>query len=281
MAALDTVTGTTTAPGAVITAVTVASGDTLAVRNTNPGVGIWLLSIISHKNAAGITRLRSPRLHDNVQGIRAQVQALTPLPLIAHWPLQRLFPQDALILEATGSAVAGQIESEILVIYYEDVPGSMARFIAPDDLQRRGVNVLTQQVNLVPGAGGGYTGSRALNADFDFMVANTDYALLGATYSATSGVVTMKGIDTGNLRVAIPALASMPQLTKDWFWRLSTWSRLPLIPIFNSANKGGITVETVQTQAATALNVSFNFVQLAPPTGPQPQQPAGAAPARQ
>ncbi len=276
--AIDTVVGTTTGPGAVVTAVTVAAGDTLQVRNTNPGVGIWLLGIVGYHNAAGIVRLRSPRMHDNVQGIRAQVQATTPVSLLSHWPLQRLFPQDTLILENTGSAVAGQIESEILIIYYEDVPGLGGRFLSPDDLQRRGVNVLTNQVNLAPGVGGGYTGSRALNADFDLLKANTDYAVLGATVSATVGVVTLKGIDTGNLRVAIPGPATLPHLSAQWFWRLSTWSRMPLIPVINSANKGGITLEAVQTQAGTATNVSLNLVELAAPSAPQPQLPAAVAP---
>lgn len=273
MAAIDTITGTATAPGATVTAVTLASGDSLAVRNANPGVGIWLVTLIGHFNAAGIVRLRSPRLHDNVQGIRAQVQATTPLPLIPHYPMQRLYAQDTLIMELTGSAVGGQIESAILMLYYEDVPGAMARFMSPDDLQRRGVNLVTNQVNITPGVGGGYTGSRALNADFDLLKANTDYALLGATFSATAGVVTIKGIDSGNLRLPIPGLASMPQLTKDWFHRLSFWHRMPMIPIFNSANKAGITLETVQTQAGTAFNVSLNFVELAPTAGPAPLQP--------
>ena len=273
-AAIDTVVGTATAPGAVFTAVTVAAGDSLAVRNTNPGVGIWLLNMWGFNNVSGVLRLHSPRMHDNVQGIRTQVIAATPLPLIGHYPLQRLFPQDTLIEELTGSGVAGNIETGILSIYYEDLPGISGRFMSPDDLQRRGVNVLTVEVDVAPGVAGGYSGASALNKNFDLLKANTDYALLGATFSANVGAVTIKGADSGNLRQAIPGLSTMPQLTKDWFTRLSRGSNLPLIPVYNSANKAGITIEGVASQAGTAFNTSLNLVELAPPSGPAPLLPA-------
>jgi len=270
--AIDTIVGTATAPGAVVTALAAATGDSFTIRNTAIGVDIRILEMWGFFNAAGIFRVHSPRMHDNVQGIRSQVQATTPLPLLSHWPLQRLFPQDALILEVTGSAVAGQIESGILMVYYADLPGVAGRFMSPDDLGPRGVNVLTVEVDVTPGVGGGYTGASALNKNFDLLIANTDYALLGATFSATVGAATIKGADSGNLRIPIPGLASAPQVTKDWFWRVAMWSRMPLIPIFNSANKAGITIEGVASQAGTAFNVSLNFVQLAPvgapPVGP-------------
>ncbi len=271
--AIDTITGTVTAPGATITALVAAAGDSYAVRNTNPGVGIWLLSMWANNNVAGVFRLRSPRLHDNVQGIRTQVFALTPLPLIAHSPVQRLYPQDTLIAELSGSGVAGQIESGILMLYYEDLPGVQARMMSPDQLQARGVNVLTVEVDVAPGAGGGYTGSSALNKTTDVLIANMDYALLGATFSAAVGAATIKGADSGNLRQPIPGIATMPQFTRDWFWRVSRFTGLPLIPIYNSANKAGITIEGVQTQAAGAFNVSLNFVQLAPGGATVPQIP--------
>jgi hypothetical protein len=279
-AAIDTVVGTVTAPGAAITATAAATGDSFAVRNTNPGVGIWLLNMWALNNVAGVMRVRSPRLHDNVQGIRSQVIASVPLPLLAHYPVQRLYPQDVLTVELSGSGVGGNIESAILAIYYEDVPGLAGTFISPDALQQRGVNVVTVEVDVAPGVGGGYTGASALNKTVDVLKANTSYALLGGTLSATTGAVTIKGVDSGNLRQAIPGLSTMPQLTKDWFWRLSEWSRLPLIPVYNSANKAGITIEGVASQAGTAFNVSLNFVELAGPGAPAPVVPAGALSAR-
>ncbi len=265
--AMDTVVGTVTAPGATITATVAATGDSFAIRNADFTKMIWLLTFWAHNNAAGVMRVRSPRLHDNVQGIRSQVLATTPLPLIPVWPQQRLYPQDVLTVELSGSAVAGQIESAILMVYYEDLPGIAGRFMSNDDLKRRGANVVTVEVDLTPGAGGGYTGASALNKNFDVLKANIDYALTGAVFSATVGAATIKGADSGNLRIPIPGLSTMPQLTRDWFVRLSDsfpGTGIPLIPIFSSANKAGITIEGVQTQAAGAFNVSLNFVELAP-----------------
>ncbi len=271
--AIDTVTATVTAPGAVLTAAVATTGDSFAVRNAPLNVGVWLISMWAFNNAAGVMRVRSPRLHDNVQGLRSQVLAATPLPLIEAWPVQRLIPQDTLIVELSGSAVAGQIESAVLMLYYEDLPGIQGRFLGRDDLRTRGLNVLTVEVDLTPGVGGGYTGASALNKNFDVLKANVDYALVGATFSATVGAVTIRGADSGNLRIPIPGLASMPQFSRDWFVRLSdqyVGAGMALIPIFNSANKAGITIEGVASQAGTAFNVSLNFVELAP---------AGAAPA--
>lgn len=278
--AIDTVVGTVTAPGAAITATVAATGDSFAVRNTDPGKGIWLLSAWASNNVAGVLRIRSPRLHDNVQGIRTQVLAATPLPAISHFPVQRLYPQDVLTVELSGSAVGGQIESAILSLYYEDLPGVAARLMSVDDLQRRGVNVLTVEVDITPGVGGGYTGAGALNKTVDVLKANTDYALLGGTLSGTVGAVTIKGADSGNLRQAIPGLATHPQLTRDWFFRLATFSRLPLIPIYNSANKAGTTIEGVQTQAGTAFNVSLNLVELAPAGAGATLMPGSTTPGR-
>src|SRR5947209_14330205 len=161
--AIDTVVGTVTAPGAAITATVAATGDSFAVRNTDPGKGIWLLSAWASNNVSGVLRIRSPRLHDNVQGIRTQVLAATPLPEISHYPLQRLYPQDVLTVELSGSAVGGQIESAILSLYYEDLPGVAARLISVDDLQRGGVKVLTVQPYIAYGGGVGYTGACGRN----------------------------------------------------------------------------------------------------------------------
>ncbi len=266
--AIDTVVATATAPGATITSLTAASGDSLAVRNADLTKPIWLLSVWAFNNAAGVARVRSPRLHDNVQGIRSQVLAATPLPLIPFFPQQRLIPQDTLILELSGSAVAGQIESLILMLYYSDLPGIAGLFISNDDLKARGVNVVTVEVDLTPGVGGGYTGASALNKNFDVLKANTFYALTGAVFSATVGAVTIKGADTGNLRIPIPGLSTMPQLTREWFVRLADaapGAGMPLIPVINSANKAGITLEGVASQAGTAFNVSLNLVELTAP----------------
>src|SRR5947207_1548541 len=99
---LDTVTGFVTAPGAVFTAWTMATGDSLAVRAATQGSNIWLVGAWAWNQVAGVMRVRSPRLHDNVQGIRMRtpvnlVQNKIPTRVIPG-AAQKLFTQDALIV---------------------------------------------------------------------------------------------------------------------------------------------------------------------------------------
>ncbi len=269
---LEVIEGFATAPGATFTALTMSAGNSLQVRNGPLGKKIYLLTMWAANQVTGVFRIRSPRLHDNVQGIRgtvvgvnttAHAQTLTPDDL-----MQPLISQDVLIAELTGSAVAGDIESGAALLWYEDLPGINARLITDPQLATRGVNIFTVEVALTPGAGGGFTGARSINATFDLFKANTDYALVGYLVNAEAAAVRFTGIDTGNLGVGGPGstAATVPErrLTEEWFQRISRLTALPTIPVFNSANKFGITVDAATNENATAVTVTAVMVELAP-----------------
>ncbi len=268
--ALETVAGIATAPGATLTGLTVAAGQSLTVRNTNPNVDIRLMALWANNNVAGVFRVRSPRLHDAVQGIRTQVQPAFPLPALPMKALQKLYPQDNLTVEISGSAVAGAIETGFVTIYYQDLPGVASRLITPQELDARAVNVLGVEVDITPGVGGNWTGASALNKTFDNLKANVDYAILGATFSAATGAVGITGPDTGNLIIGIPGLYQDPIAAMEWFHRLSRISGVPVIPVVNAANKAGTTIYAAATQAGTAVNVSLTLAELVPPGAPNP-----------
>src|SRR5258708_3331810 len=164
---LDTISGFVTAPGAVFTAWTLATGDSLAVRAAVPNSNIWLVGAWFWNQVVGVARVRSPRLHDNVQGIRMRVPVNIvnqKLPNLRNGnAAQKLFTQDTLIVEQTGSAVAGQIETGSLLIWYDDVPGIAGRFITSAQLQKFGVNIMGQEVTVTTGVAGGYSGSVTIN----------------------------------------------------------------------------------------------------------------------
>lgn len=263
---LDTISGFVTAPGATLTPWTLAAGDSLQIRNSNPAKKTQLVNLWGFNQAAGTLRTRSPKLHDNVQGIRVGLTAAQTDYFLGYPILQTLFPQDILICEQTGSATAGQIESGTLLVYYEDLPGVSGRFIDPPGLLKRGVNIVTNELAITPGAAGGYSGQLAINAQFDLLQANTDYAVVGYVVSARGCTVTLRGPDTGNLRVSGPCEPAKKNETCEWFWKLSQFAGVPMIPIINSANKGGTFCDVVQNQAATAVTVQWIFVQLAPGT---------------
>lgn len=260
--ALEMISGAATAPGATITALTMAAGDSLSIRNAAIGTDIRLLNLWAFNNAAGVFRVRSPRLHDNVQGIRLRAVATDPTPLLAPGQYQTLIPQDTLIAEISGSATAGQIEQGQLLIWYRDLPGVAARLANWTDVLQAAVNELTVEVALTAGVTGGYSGASAFNKTFDLLQANTDYALIGGTVDAACAAITVKGPDTGNLHVGIPGPTVGRWLGARWFKWHAQELGIPCIPVINSANKAGTTVEVVQNQGGAAVNAVFHMLQL-------------------
>ena len=277
---LDTVTGFVTAPGAVFTPWTLATGDSLAVRAATPNTNIWLIGAWAWNQVAGVMRVRSPRMHDNVQGIRMRtpvnlVNNRIPVRLIGG-AAQKLFTQDTLIVEQTGSAVAGQIETGSLLIWYDDVPGVSARTIDQATLKKAGVNIMAQEVTVTTGVGGGYTGGVAINsqAGTDNWKANTDYALVGGFTDSRLATIAVKGVDTGNVRVSFPGELSEPDEAQNWFASLSAATGLPMIPVLNSQNKGAITVEGVSQQVGVTAVITLLLIELAQGTVPTAALPA-------
>ena len=262
--ALEVISGRVTAPGAVQTALTMNGSDSLSVRNTDLSAKIWLLELWAKNQAAGILRVRSPKLHDNVQGLRYRIPASEVVPRLADGYPQQLYPQDTLVADLSGSAVAGQIEEAALLIYYADLPGISARLIDSATVKSRMRNLVTQEIATVSLATGDYGTARALNADFDLLKANTDYAVLGGYGDARAAVITLRGADTGNLRVGLPVESAIRDLTAEWFLFLSDINHLPLVPVINSANKAGIFAEAITDQGAGTVNSTWNLAELSP-----------------
>jgi hypothetical protein len=282
---LDTLTGFVTAPGAVFTPWTMATGDSLAVRAAVPGSNIWLVGAWFWNQVVGVARVRSPRMHDNVQGIRMRVPVNIvnqKLPNLRNGnAAQKLFTQDTLIVEQTGSAVGGQIETGSLLVWYDDVTGIAGRFISSAQVQKFGVNIMGQEVTVTTGVAGGYSGSVTINSTNDNFKANTDYALIGGFCDTRVATVRIKGIDTGNLGVSFPGDPTLQDFTCDWFARLEQATGIPMIPVFNSQNKAGITVDAVSQQVGVTTVITLMMVELqqgsVPLAGLPAAQPGGRA----
>lgn len=262
--AMELISGRATAPSTTLTALTMAAGNSLTVRNTALTTDIRLIQLWAENNAAGIFRVRSPKLHDNVQGIRYRIDAVDPVGLFPYGSWQKLTPQDTLIAEISGSAVGGQIEQGQMLIWYSDLPGSNARLVNWTDIVNRVVNYLTVEVAITPGAAGGYSGQVAINATFDLLQANTDYALLGGTVDVRCAAVRVTSPDFANFGVGFPGFMPDRNVGASWFKTLNLQLGVPCIPVFNSANKNGTLVDIVQDQTGNAVNVNLVLVQLAP-----------------
>lgn len=264
---LEVVTSFSTAPGVAAFAATAAcTGNSLQVRSADVKSKVFLVEAWAFNQVAGQMRIRSPRLHDAVNGIRYRVPAASVLPRmgssIAGAFGQFLIPQDTLIVENEGSAVGGQIESVAMLIYYDSLPGVAARLITNSVLQQYGVNRTTIQASITAVATGQYGGGVLVSAATQNLKANTDYALLGGETDTRGTVIRATGVDFGSLGVGFPAEPTIQDVTESWFQNLAINLSLPLIPVFNSANFGGITVDLQTNQAGGTFIVDLNLVEL-------------------
>lgn len=265
-AAMEVITGFTTAPDtANFVAATVAPGDSFGVRSAPMEAGVYLMQAwMDAQGKAGVAgfRVRSPRLHDNVRGITADIVPSEVDPALPWGIKQRLIPQDTLTLEIIGSNTAGDIESVSMLLYYDDLPGVNARLARWAEIEPRVKNIVSVENTLALGVAGGYSGPEAINAETDLLKANTDYALLGYVTTVECCTIGWRGVDTGNLRIGGPGNELDHQLTVDWFRRMSQETGMACVPIFNSANKAGILIDGVQDENGADPTVISYFAEL-------------------
>jgi len=261
-AALEVINAQGTAIGATIAALAASTGDSLAVRNTGNANPARILQVWTDVQVAGTARLRGSKFHDNVQGIRLDTLVGDIRPLLPWGIAQPVFPNDVIVAELGGSAVAGDIESIGILLHYPDLPGAAARLMSPDEVMRRGANIFTVENTIATPTTGGWGGAEAINVEFDQFHAGALYALVGYLVDTECTSVAWRGADTANMRVGGPGEETERELTADWFLRLSRAFNLPLIPTFAAENKGGITVETVQDENGADVTVTSIFVEL-------------------
>lgn len=263
-AALDTVTASATAAVAGGTAMAAVANDSLVVRNTPLSARPIILQSWVKSQTSGFFQITHPSGHDLVRDIRGRDVAAAVLPLLVPGYGEPCEPQEQLNLTISGAAVAGDIELLTMLMYYPELPGIQGRLIDLAQLDARFVDYTTIEDTTTATAGGVYSGSRALNAASDLLKANTDYAILGAHIGGICGALTVRGVDTGNLRVAIPGMPGRQDITSNWFAWLTQEFGLPLIPVINSANKAGIFIENITDENLVAVPFALVLAELSP-----------------
>lgn len=262
MPALELISGQVTAPGTTLTQLTAFSGNSFTIRNAPEESKIYLLQTWVKSQASGVFRIRSPFLHDNVQGLRFRHKSAQIEPLLPDGYLQNLKPQDTLILEMTGSGTAGDIEQASMLIYYENLPGIEAKLISPSELNDRLDELFTVEVSITAGSSGGYSGEKLISQDFDLFKANTDYAILGYITSADCLCVRFRSSDFGNLGIGGPGESGLNLMTRNWFVDLSYNTGLALIPVFNSANRSNTFVDVATDENGGTFNITILMAKL-------------------
>jgi len=279
--ALEIVAGFATNPGSTLTTVTTSGGGSNVVRGTDTTKPTWLLSSWAFNLTAGELRITSPRLHDQAQGIRNRVTANLSEPLTngRHTAAiaQRLYAQDNLTIQLSGGGA--ELDLAALLIAYDALDGVSGRFMDVPTLKKSVVNILTAEVTVTAVATGLWGGAVAINSTFDTLIANTDYALLGAMTDTRGLGIGVTAVDFGNLRVGIPCEPSARNLTQNWFMTLSGLFNAPYIPVFNSANKSTTLIDVATNGAGGTYIINLELAQLAP--GSVPPYVAPTAPGAQ
>lgn len=253
--ALQLISGFATNAGAGTTTVTPAPGDSFTVAAGTQEGAINLEQIYAAGASTDFVRIYSPRMHDNVQGIRLSVGTQKYRPLLPYGVDQPLYPADTptVQVDTTGAATGG-----VLALYeYLDLPGANPRLATAADVQGRIEQISGVEVDVTSSATIGSWGTGvALNGTFDNFKANRDYALLGYTVNAGCQGVGIVGPDTSNYRIGGPGDPD-PAFTHEVFWRTSTDTGRAFIPIIAANNRGSTLVQAVDVAASTAVHVTL------------------------
>lgn len=257
---LNLVTGRVTNPGAALTVLTPNQGDSFTVKNAQPNSKVWLESLWAFGGTAGVARIISPLMHDDAQCLRFRYTASDPSELVPDEFEQLLYPQDTLIVAMSGGGA--ETDTLALLLYYEDLAGGNANLYTWDQIKPRIRNYVAIECDLVSGATiGQYGGAQAINANFDTLKANTDYAILGYQCDTQFTALGITGPGTSNFRVGGPG-STRHEITAGWFVDLARHAGQPMIPVFNSADKANTIIDLVDTAAGAAHNVSILCAQL-------------------
>lgn len=260
--AIQVVTGFVTAPSTTLTAVTLGAGDSLAVRNGREGTDIRLLNAWIDSQTAGYLQVKSPLFHDNVNGIKLFSTASEVYPLLEDSNGQILKPNDLLQMNISGSGTSGDIETGVLLIYYDDLPGTDANLATWQQVYPRIESYMTSQNTLALGTAGGYSGSQVITTTDNQWKANRDYALVGYLSSVECAVIRWTGPDTGNLGVGGPGNETNKNITRNWFVNLALTSGKPCIPIINAANAPATNIDGAQDENGADTQVTSIFALL-------------------
>jgi len=255
---LELISATATAPssGAAASALT---GDSLTIKNGRGKTRI--VAAWGKRQAAGFSQIAFPSGHDTTRGFRCGLLlgAGLTIPIGFSIPVNA---QELLSLTIAGSATAGDVEQDFLLVHYDDVPGITGRLISPAQLDSRIEKLTTVEASIAATAGPSYGSPEALSADSDLLRANTDYAILGATVRTACGAVYLVGPDTSNVKIAVPGLHDKPELTAQWFVLQSRAHGVPLIPVINSGNKASTLLGVCCDENAGTYLVTWHLAQL-------------------
>jgi len=243
--------------GGAFEALAPGTNDSATFFNVPQGSGPYLAEIwgVDDAHVAEIA-LTASRFHDQTFGIRLAIPSGAALAPTTRPSLlspagfdQPIFPSDVLSVQVNGTAADNV--NVTLMLYYPNLPGIDGRYASSQQVRGLMKNLVGVRVSPTSGAGQ-WGASVTLNSVTNLLHANTDYAVLGFTSQTPIAAIGLSGVDTGNLRVGGPVLAS-PEHDAYLFSDLSDKYGTPLIPVINSNNAGAINIQAAHTAAAAKV----------------------------
>lgn len=238
--------------------------DSAVIRNFKSGSKAYLLkswgeSDTNGDDAFGV--IRSPRMHDNVNGIQYTFDS--------RWAgfygkMQSLVAQDNLNL-FTGVAVgAAAYDNHHHLIYYEDLPQAMGNYRTWDEIKDKMGQIMTLQHTITPVSSTDYSAGEVITTDQDEFDALKNYAFLGfnAYEPAETSCIFLRGHDTGNLRIGLPFCINAGAIDQPPFVTLAKETGLPVIPVINAANKDNTYVDCCGSENLNAIKCFSYWAQL-------------------
>lgn len=258
--ALETIAAQATAPGTTGANMTPVAGDSLRIRQSSKA---RLLDLLGSRQGAGLVRITSPLMHDNVVGMTLSQ------PVGKSWMRmnsnQLFVNQDTLTVFGTGSTTAGDVELNALTILYNDIPGIQGNFESASGIRERIEDMFWMRTTITP-TGVGWSGSIAITALDDQLKANRKYAWIGvsdALVNVSNLAVGMTSPDWGNLRIAAPVNNGLNMFTGQYFQQLSSLNNgIPCIPVFSANQKSNIFLTVLSNENSVAGTYSLLLVLL-------------------
>lgn len=268
---LTTASKTGNSGGTFADTLTANSGDSLAVANYDSGgariLEMWGLNTL-HVGEFQIIYTRPEATHDQSHGFRVQspsaalggVTTNSAFNFLPGYGTIDLYKSDSPTIQVSSTASDNSVVS--WVTEYDDLPGVSAVMASWDQVQNMQVSAVGIFVGpTASGTVGSYGTARAFNADDDRLHANTWYAILGASVQTPVTTVSMLGPDWGGQRIGFPS-GSLDLRSNTWFVDQSVKWGKPLIPCFNSNNKGNVLVSAVDSAASTQPKLDFFLYEL-------------------
>jgi hypothetical protein len=247
-------------------------GQSFTVRNFSTGQARLLEVVAADDTGPFELQIKSPKMHDTTYGLQfasspqdvGGTAVFNPQRLLPSYASQKLYATDTLVVSMAGQD--GDIVAALLDMYYTDLSGISARLFAWDAIEPLIENlagvIVTPESSATEGSWGDGV---ALNSGKYALKADTDYAVLGYQVSKPCIAVGILGTDTGNLYVGGPGSFDAGDNGAYFVDESVKYKNTPFaqqIPVINSNNAPGITVNVASLEASETIEVSLILAQL-------------------